>query len=130
MKTKSVSIRKASLICLLPLLAAGVTSAGTIQFTSTNFVTQEKKGSALIAVTRTPPGTNVVTVHYSTSNGTATAGEDYVATEGTLTFSNRAARLTFTIPIINDSLSESNETVNLTLSDPTGGDTLSTIAFT
>src|SRR5262245_57766981 len=114
-----------TLVHLAVLLSAGAlraaTSLPTIQFSKPTFVGQEKKGFALITVTRTPPSTNVVTVHYATTDGTATASEDYLATEGTLTFSNKAAKATFTIPIMNDSLSESNETVNLTLSDPSGG---------
>jgi Calx-beta domain len=65
-----------------------------------------------------------VTVDYSTSNGTAIAGSDYTATSGTLTFAAGVTSRTFTIPIVKDTLDESDETVNLTLSNPTGGATI------
>src|SRR5262249_36856199 len=77
-----------------------------------------------ITVTRTG-GSNVpVSVNYATSNGTATAGADYTAVSGTLTFGIGDTSKTFTVPIINDTLVEGNETVNLTLSSPTSGATL------
>lgn len=59
-----------------------------------------------------------MTVNYATSNGTATAGSDYTATSGTLTFNPGQTSRTFTVPIIDDSLNEVDETVNLTLSNP------------
>src|SRR5262249_15116671 len=65
-----------------------------------------------------------VSVNYATSNGTATAGSDYTATSGTLIFGDGETSKTFTIPITNDTAVESDETVNLTLSDPTGGASL------
>lgn len=61
------------------------------------------------------------TVMYSTSNGSATADLDYIATSGTLTFEKGETVKTFTIPIIDDNIYEGNETVILTLSNPTEG---------
>ena len=75
-------------------------------------------------MTRSNGSLGSVGVNYATSNGTATAGSDYTATSGTLTFADGETSKTFTIPITNDALIESNETVNLTLNSPTGGATL------
>jgi RHS repeat-associated protein len=60
-----------------------------------------------------------ITVDYASSDGTATAGSDYNAVSGTLTFSPGDTTKTFQVPITDDDVSESNETVNLTLSNPT-----------
>ncbi|UCE43099.1 MAG: hypothetical protein JSV17_09205, partial [Candidatus Aminicenantes bacterium] len=53
------------------------------------------------------------------SNGTATAGSDYTAASGTLTWlTGDTANKTFGVPILTDVLNEPDETVNLTLSIP------------
>ena len=70
---------------------------------------------------RTGGADSVVTVDYATSDSTATAGLDYVAQQGTLTFGIGETNKAFTVPIINDRLIETNETIILTLSNPTGG---------
>src|SRR6185503_4748381 len=60
-----------------------------------------------------------VTVRYATSNGTATAGSDYTAASGTLTFTAGATSRTFNVPVIGDTAFEPNETFSITLSQPT-----------
>src|SRR5262249_24151329 len=67
---------------------------------------------------------STVTVNYATSNGTATAGLDYTTTTGTLSLPpggtpTGVRTKTFTVPILQDTLAEGIETVNLTLSAPT-----------
>ena len=64
---------------------------------------------------------------FATSNGTAAAPGDYTAVSQTVSFADGdTANKTISIPIINDTTAEANETVNLTLSSPTGGATLGT----
>ena len=63
-----------------------------------------------------------VTVSYATSDGTATAGTDYTAVNGTLTFAVGEAVQTFNVPIIGDEIYESpDETFTVTLSDQSSG---------
>ena len=61
-----------------------------------------------------------LTVNYATANGTAIAGQDYTATSGTLTFANDEFEKTVTVPILNDSILESNEGFTLNLSNLQG----------
>jgi len=92
-----------------------------VQFNASNYTVSEGSRSATITVTRSGPTSPVVSVDYTTNDGTASAGSDYIAVSGTLTFAARQTTKTFVIPIVNDTLSESSETVNLILSNPTGG---------
>ena len=63
-----------------------------------------------------------LTVSYGTSNGTATAGTDYTAASGTLTFTNVAAGdQTFTVQTTEDTFDELGETFIVTISSPSGG---------
>ena len=58
------------------------------------------------------------TVAYATSDGTATAGSDYTAASGTLTFAAGETEHTVSVPVLNDALDEGSETLTLTLSNP------------
>lgn len=53
--------------------------------------------------------TETVTVHYATSNGTATAGSDYQAASGTLTFTPGETTKTIPVQILGDYLPEDSE---------------------
>jgi Calx-beta domain len=78
-----------------------------------------------ITITRTGGSAGAVGVTFATSNGTATAGSDYTATTQTVSFaSGDTANKTVSVPITDDTSVEGNETVKLTLSNPTGGATL------
>ena len=57
-----------------------------------------------------------MTVRYATANGTATAGSDYTAISGTLTFAPGQLTQTIAVPVLGDTVVEPNETfvVNLT----------------
>ena len=64
--------------------------------------------------------TTPVTVKYATANGTATAGADYVATSGTLTFAPGETAKSVTVGVIGDTTVESNEKFTVKLSSPSG----------
>jgi uncharacterized repeat protein (TIGR01451 family) len=76
----------------------------------------ESTTPANFTVTLSTTSTLTVTVNYATSDGTATAGADYTAVSGTLTFAPGETTKTINVPVINDALDEPNETyfVNLT----------------
>lgn len=99
--------------------------AGQFIFLTDNFVVSEDLTNtvARITVLRTNGNTGVISVRYGTADGTATNGLDYLSTSGILAFADGETVKTFTIPILADTLSETNnETVFLQLSNPTGGD--------
>src|SRR6202008_3930484 len=64
------------------------------------------------------------TVDFATSDGTAFAGIDYVGKSGTLTFTPGLKSTNFTILILDNGVVDSNRTVNISLSNPTGGASL------
>ena len=101
--------------------SARAQSAGSIRFGTNVTYVAESSGTVFIPVLREFGADGTVTVDYAASDGTATAGLDYVAESGTLTFLPGQTEASFTIPIIFDDVVESIETINLTLSNPTGG---------
>ena len=68
-------------------------------------------------VTLDRASTLTVTVEYATSDGTATAGADYTATSGTLTFNPGETTQTVSVPVLNDAVDDPGETMTLTLSN-------------
>ena len=64
--------------------------------------------------------TTNVTVAYSTANGTATAGSDYDAASGTLTFPAGQTIQTFNVTIRGDRKREPDEVFYATLANPSG----------
>ena len=71
-----------------------------------------------VTLSRAPSGT--VTVGYATSDGTATAGSDYTAASGTLTFAAGETEKTVSVAVLDDAHDEGSETLTLTLSNPSG----------
>ena len=108
------------------LLNVDVSAGGTLQFGAATDTAAEGGAGATITVTRSGGINGTFTVHYATGDGTAHAGTDYTATSGTLTFNPGDTSKTFTVGVLNDGLSDGSQTVNLTLSGPTGGATLGT----
>lgn len=100
---------------------------GVLQFSSATYTGAETGGAITITVTRTGSTTGQVTVDFATTTigSTATAGVDYFATSGTLTWTNGdGTSKSFTVTPIADGVAEGTETVNLVLSNPTGGASL------
>ena len=114
-------------------ISINVRSGGVLQFSSSTFSVDESTTFAVITITRTGGNGGAASITYASSNGTATgggacaAGVDYLSSGGTLSWAdNDANSKSFAVPICADSLNESDETVNLTLSNLTGTATLGT----
>jgi hypothetical protein len=74
--------------------------------------------SATFTLRLLSPATNTVSVDFATSNGTALAGSDYVATNGTVTFAPGETSKAVKVTLTPDVPTESEETFNLLLSNP------------
>lgn len=94
---------------------------GALQFSAATYALGEDGGSATIQVTRSVGTAGTVRVDFATSNGSASGGSDFANTSGTLTFGPGVASQQFTVPINDDGTPEGDETVNLTLTNPSGG---------
>src|SRR6266436_5479988 len=102
---------------------------GTLQLSTGASLVNENAGVATVSVTRTVGSSGAVSVQYATSNNTAVAGLDYTGVSGTLNWADGdSSAKTFNVPIINDTLDEADEIINLTLSNPSGGATLGTLS--
>ncbi len=102
-----------------------VNDGGTLKFSSAAYSVDEASGSASITVTRTNGTAGQVSVKFMAMNGTATAGADYTAMNVMLNFADGEASKVVNVNITDDPADEADETVNLSLSDATGGAVLS-----
>jgi Calx-beta domain/FG-GAP-like repeat len=98
-------------------------------------VTEGSQGTtpanATLALSRAT-GVNV-TVAYATGGGTATAGTDYTAATGVVTFPPGALTRPLALSVLGDIVDEPNETFQVTLSAPSGatlGDGQATVTIT
>jgi uncharacterized delta-60 repeat protein len=102
-----------------------------VEFSAAIYKTNEVAANVKITVKRVGKigfggrATTTFTVDFATADGTATAGQDYVAQSGTLRFgyflNDWERQKTFNIPILDDTLGEGDETILLSLSNPSDG---------
>ena len=83
---------------------------------------EENDPSIDFVVTLAPASNEAVTVNYATADGSATAGGDYNATSGTLTFSPGETSKTVLVPVIDDDFDDDDETFTLNLSNATSAE--------
>jgi hypothetical protein len=92
--------------------------AGQIEFRSANYSGPEHSGDVVVTVVRTGGRAGSVSVDYATSDNTAAASLDYTPVAGTLRFTHGESSKTFIVPILDDILQDFDETIDLTLSNP------------
>jgi hypothetical protein len=103
----------------------GGPSPGSLRFSVAAQSVQEGGGSATVSVQRVNGTSGAVSVQYASADGSATGGGDYTPVSGTLNWgSGDSATKSFQVPILDDGDVESDETVAMTLSAPTGGASL------
>lgn len=89
-----------------------------VQFGAATYSADEGAGTVTITVVLSAASERTATVNYATSDGTASAGSDYTAANGTLTFDPGATSQTFSVSIVDDVADEKDETVVLALGSP------------
>ena len=78
----------------------------------------EDAGTAVFSVTLSEQSDATVTVTFGTSNGSAIAGLDYTATNGTLVFQPGQQAKTIAVVVSDDTRQEGDETFTVSLSNP------------
>jgi hypothetical protein len=94
---------------------------GDFRMASATASVNENAGSVTLTVERTGGSYGAASVAYATAGGTAGSGVDFSAQSGVVQFANGQTSRTISIPIINDSSDEPDESFTVTLSNPAGG---------
>ncbi len=96
-------------------------TGGTLTLSADAYAVSETNAELRAWVQRTGGSDGIVTVDFATSNGTAVAGSDYIATNGTLTLAHGVASNSFNVIITNLPDATTNETFSIRLSNLGGG---------
>lgn len=101
-----------------------------IAFSTDAYQVDEESGSATITVTLAAVSGLDAFVDYDSQDGTATDGSDYTIVSGTLTIPAGQTSGIFTVPILSDAIDEDDETITLSLSNPTNAQLTSPMTAT
>ncbi|MDX9976207.1 MAG: Calx-beta domain-containing protein, partial [FCB group bacterium] len=91
-----------------------------VEFGATASAGKENLGTAKLVVQAYPPPEDAVSVDYSVSGGSASAGDDYALAAGTLTFAAGETVKVIPLAIVDDDDVEGNESVTVRLSNAQG----------
>ena len=97
-------------------------NAGTLQLSAASYIVNENGGYATISVVRTGGAVGSLSAHFATSDATAFARTNYVATNGVITLAAGQTSTSFTVPILNDGVVDpppANFYFNVTLASAT-----------
>lgn len=121
---------------VLLFLAALGTGFGqsTLQFSASTYTVAENAGTATLTVGRLNDTSTLVSVDYTTADGTATNGLKYTATNGTLAFGAGQTNQAIVVPILNNGFAEGTKNFNVILNNPInavlGTPTTATVSIT
>jgi hypothetical protein len=102
-------------------------AVGALQLSASTYSVAQKAGTLTVTVTRTGGSSGPVSVAYATADGTAVAGKDFTASNGTLEWADGdAVAKTVSIPISTASPFSGTKTFNVTLSGPSAMATIGT----
>ena len=121
-----VTLTSATNASLGPQSKATVTIAdddspnATIGFSASLYDVDEGAGFVTLTVTRSGGLSFAATVHYETKDGSATAGTNYVATSGNLTFAPGETSKNINVSIIDEGTADPTLQFTVTLTDQNG----------
>jgi YVTN family beta-propeller protein len=103
------------------------TQPGLLQFAATTASVDENEGTITILVERVEGSDGAISVDYATAKNSATSDSDYTSISGTLNWKDKEERAkAIYLSILDDQEFEGDETLTITLSNPTGDATLGT----
>jgi hypothetical protein len=92
-----------------------------MQLDTTAYLVNEGDGAATINVTRTGNTLGAATIDYQTADGSASQRTRYTIASGTLSFAAGETTKSFPVLVTDNVYVDGPQTVNITLSNPTGG---------
>lgn len=95
-------------------------NSGLISLDLDAITVNEDAKSAIIVVNRIGGSDGTVSANYSINNGTAKTGEDFTGNSETITFQPGETSKEIIIPILEDTISETDETFSLSIGNPVG----------
>lgn len=99
---------------------------GNLQFSVNSIRVIEDVGVVNVTVLRKGGSSGTLSIDYATIEGTATAGQDYTVTSGSLTFEGGETSKSFQIPITDDAVTEADETFTVALRNASSLEVLGT----
>jgi hypothetical protein len=98
---------------------SGTSTPSTVSFSNASYRIDEAQSSVTVTVERSGDLSEAISVDYSVSALSATAGVDFTEISGTLNWgATDSSAKSFSVQIAQDNETESDETVQLTLSNP------------
>ncbi len=97
---------------------------GSFSLVTSEITTVEGQGSITLEVRRVGGSSGSASIDYLTADDSAVAGQDFVAQSGRLYFADGETSKTFTINVLNDSISEATEFFSVRIDNPIGADLL------
>lgn len=104
----------------------GTPNCGGISFIIASNAAVTEGTNSVFTISKAGSTSNSCSVNYATANGSATAGSDYTAASGTLTFTSAQTSKSVSVVTADDTSVESAETFTMSLSSPTDGSTVGT----
>lgn len=97
-----------------------ITNGPQLQFSAANYIVNESGNSVTVTVTRTGDTSTNATVRLTSADGTANDKSDFTTAISTVAFGPGETSQPLVILVSDDLYDENNETISLTLTQPTG----------